>query len=247
MSQTDKNTLQKSFSEKFNNFRQDMSDNPDKAKAFKELVDVGQDPNVMVISCSDSRLVINQLFQADPGDVFISRHVANLVIPYDSEKTAENPLAGAVEYAVDVLNVKDIIIKGHTGCGGIGALVNAVDAMQREKPENYRFSDVEKWVLNAKDVILENQGMKLDPDFVEQMGRHVLVWSLENLKEYPSVRKGLEDGTLGIHAWQFDMHNLQIIAYDEDSNSFKSLTDDNVPHSPDIQISSDQDHMSSEP
>lgn len=92
-------------------------------KTYEDLVKYGQSPKTLVIACSDSRVDPSIVLNTKPGDIFVIRNVANLVPPFESDFVNCHGTTAAIEYAVNHLKVKDIIVFGHSSCGGIKALV----------------------------------------------------------------------------------------------------------------------------
>src|SRR5438477_3286805 len=96
---------------------------PTEQSRYRELSERGQSPEVMVIGCCDSRVSPEVIFDAGPGELFVVRNVANLVPVYQPDAGAHG-VSAALEYAVQVLKVKHIVVLGHAQCGGIAAFVN---------------------------------------------------------------------------------------------------------------------------
>ncbi len=174
----------------------------------------GQRPLAMLVTCSDSRVLPDQLTQADPGDLFVHRNAGNLIPPPGSP-TGE---AATVEYAITALGVTDIIVCGHYRCGAVNALLNpgAAGGM----PE------VAGWLAHAS-------GTKaaMDRDHPDLGGEarwdravevNVLV-QLENLTRHPVVAAGLAAGTLRLHAWVLRFESGEVLAYDPHSRRFTPL------------------------
>src|SRR5271170_8500669 len=97
---------------------------PERQVVFEHLADGGQSPRTMVIACSDSRVDPTMIFGAEPGELFVSRNVANLVPPYEPD-SAFHATSAALEFAVRVLQVENLIVMGHAMCGGIRALLSS--------------------------------------------------------------------------------------------------------------------------
>ena len=95
---------------------------PDEQSRYRELSENGQKPEVMVIGCCDSRVAPETIFNAGPGELFVVRNVANLVPPYAPDGEAHG-VSAALEFAVQVLRVRHIVVMGHAQCGGVQALV----------------------------------------------------------------------------------------------------------------------------
>ncbi|HEY6453313.1 MAG TPA: carbonic anhydrase [Steroidobacteraceae bacterium] len=95
---------------------------PERKGVFERLASRGQSPRAMVVACSDSRVDPGMIFSAEPGELFILRNVANLVPPYEPD-SAFHSASAAIEFAVRVLEVRDLIVMGHAMCGGIRVLL----------------------------------------------------------------------------------------------------------------------------
>jgi carbonic anhydrase len=179
----------------------------------------GQSPRALVISCCDSRADPGMLMGAGPGDIFVVRNVANLVPPY--RNGAEMPgIRADIEFAVKGLNVEQIIILGHSGCGGIRALMDGEGITVSQ----YEF--IGAWVSIAKAardrVLSELAG---EPDAVQARAceRRAISLSLENLKSFPWIRERVEAGTLALHGWYFDIDAGELLAYSAEHDSFSPL------------------------
>jgi carbonic anhydrase len=174
------------------------------------LARTGQSPDAMFIGCSDSRVVAELLTGARPGALFVARVVANIVPPYG---TGQNAVGAAVEYAVRHLKVKDLIICGHTDCGGIKALDGPVDMAAEPAIAN--------WIEFARPAQsqIDARGLTGDARHRAIVEANVLL-QLENLKSYEAVRRALDKDQLELHAWVYDLAELQIRYYDEDEGRF---------------------------
>lgn len=163
-----------------------------------------QKPHTLVVTCSDSRVDPNLLASAGPGELFVVRNVANLVPPFADDGDAS--AGAAVGYAVSVLGVRDVVVCGHSSCGGANALL--------APPPSDPF--LRRWLADARDVVdtLAETG-PLDPsrplgDCVSQL---CTLRQLENLRTHPSVRDALERNELRLHAWWFDIAKSEVLAY----------------------------------
>lgn len=178
-----------------------------------------QQPPALVIACCDSRVDPAMLTGADPGDLFVIRNVANLVPPYIHGAVAPG-IRSAIEFGVKSLNIEHIIVLGHSGCGGIQALMNGEGITEK----HYEF--IGAWVNIAKDardrVIKEmpKESAALQARACEQAA---ILLSLENLRSFPWVRERIENGTLALHGWYFDMHAGELSEYAPKSGEFVPL------------------------
>ena len=179
----------------------------------------GQQPRAMVISCCDSRADPGMLMGAGPGDIFVVRNVANLVPPY--RNGAEMPgIRADIEFAVKGLNVEQIIVLGHSGCGGIRAL------MDGEGISAHNFEFIGAWVSIAREarerVLRELKG---EPDAVQTRAceQAAIALSMENLMSFPWIRERVEAGKLALYGWYFDMDAGELLAYLPESGGFEAL------------------------
>jgi carbonic anhydrase len=179
----------------------------------------GQSPGTLVISCCDSRADPGMLLGAGPGDIFVVRNVSNLVPPY--RNGAEMPgIRADIEFAVKGLNVEQIIILGHSGCGGIRALMDGEDSTASQ----YEF--IGAWVSIAapvRDRVLRELAGRPQAEQMKACEQGAIALSLENLLSFPWIRERVEAGTLALHGWYFDLDAGQLLAYSPQTESFAPL------------------------
>ncbi|MFJ9539915.1 carbonic anhydrase [Streptomyces sp. NPDC101225] len=169
----------------------------------------GQSPQVLFITCSDSRVVPALITGARPGELFELRTAGNIVPPYTSaHPTGE---ACTVEYAVEVLGVRDIVVCGHSHCGAVGALVRGDDLTA--------VPAVRDWLTHATP---RPSGTVEDPAVTEGVQSHVLT-QLLRLRSYPYVEKRVTDGRLSLHAWFYEVHTGAVLTHDPQTDAFKAL------------------------
>lgn len=200
----------------FRSFRGGMF--PDRRATYETLVDEGQHPRVCVVSCSDSRIDPEIVLQADPGDLFVIRNVANLVPPYVQDGSHHGTSA-ALEYAVEHLEVAHIIVLGHAYCGGIGALVKG-----SAEGSTDRF--IGPWVRLARAAYLRVQGtmpQASDEEKLRMCEKHAVLVSLENLMTFPAIRQRVADGRLLLHGWYVDIRNCELFTYDANVQRFEPV------------------------
>ena len=180
-----------------------------------ELVRLGQQPQVAVIACSDSRVDPAILFQAEPGDLFMVRNVANLVPPMEKEGTYHGTSA-ALEYAVLGLEVGHIVVLGHAHCGGIRM-------MMEPDPCDGDFRYVSSWVsmLNsAHRRVLATMGQASEAERIRACEQNAVLVSLENLTTFPWVRERIDRGVLQLHGWYVDIVGPALSIYDWEQGRF---------------------------
>ena len=189
------------------------------ADLFKKLA-LGQNPKVMIVSCCDSRVDPAILTASDPGDLFILRNVASLVPPCEAGTDHYHGTSAALEFAVFALEVDYIVVLGHSGCGGIRALL----AGDPEIGEGRQF--INKWVQiadPARDRTLAELG---DRPFAEQARfceMEAIKVSLDNLVSFPWIRQRVRAGTLSLQGWYFDIAEAAMFYYDAEADAFRSL------------------------
>lgn len=171
------------------------------------LSEQGQKPETMVVACSDSRVDPALLLQAQPGELFTVRNVANLIPHYQKEGLYPGNSA-ALEFGVCVLQVKHLIIMGHSQCGGIEALAQ-YDQLQEQ-------DFMAKWVSMAKASSLNGQEN-------EVCAKKVLLQSYQNCFTFPWIKQRVESGQLSVHAWFFDIKSGSISAYSEETTTYCPL------------------------
>lgn len=200
-------------------------------KAFQELhhekykkeVDItiknGQHPQVMFVGCSDSRVTPDLMLNTKPGDMFILRNVGNFVPPFKHDEDFHGS-AAAIEYAVSVLNVKHIIICGHSYCG-------ACKSLYQDIPDEIEMVHVKTWLklgAKAKEIAMTNGPFKTDFDKFRATEKASIEFQLSNLLTYPEVQKRVDNGSLKIHGWYYKIEDGSLEYYDSKSDSFKPLT-----------------------
>lgn len=160
----------------------------------------GQFPDALFIGCSDSRVMPNLFASTNPGDLFVIRNVGNLVPPYEDLPT-NNAEAAAIEFSLSQLEIKDIIVCGHSECGAMQAIVGNVD--------NVKPPHLKTWLKNCgcpKDDSVYQDVMsndKLSPhNCLSQMN---VLRQIDHLKTYPIIQERIENNALHIHGWYFDI------------------------------------------
>ena len=173
----------------------------------------GQEPVALFITCSDSRVVPSLVSLANPGELFVVRNVANIVPPSSASESADASAASAVWYALEVLKIKDVVVCGHSGCGGIKAVLGG--------PPPY--PPLERWLAPAQRAVeLWRERGPLDPSFADydQLSQISTLQQLENLETYDHVRARVASGDVRLHAWWFDIPSARLLAYSKKSNRY---------------------------
>jgi carbonic anhydrase len=181
---------------------------------FEQLATSGQNPETLFITCSDSRVVPNLITNAAPGELFIIRNVGNVVPRTD----LPGGTAAAIQYAVEVLKVENVIICGHTQCGAMQAILNP------ERMEKLAY--VKRWLAQTDRVrqVIEERYAHLGAEArVTAAVQENVLTQLENLREYPFIAERLESNSLRISGWVFDISKGNIWDYDPESSEFLLL------------------------
>jgi carbonic anhydrase len=170
----------------------------------------GQSPDVLFITCSDSRVVPALITGARPGELFELRTAGNVVPPHSFEHPTSE--AATIEYAVEVLGVKEIVVCGHSHCGAVGAVVRGDDLAA--------VPAVRDWLARAADE--PSCSDPADPAVAEAVQNHALAQVLR-LRSYPCVERRLAEGRLGLHAWFYEVHTGIVREHRTDTDSFEKL------------------------
>lgn len=187
-------------------------------KLYETLAQKGQKPGVLMIACSDSRASPTTIFSADPGQIFVARNIASIVPPYDPDSKPRS-VGAALEYAVKVLKVGDIIVLGHARCGGVHALLTEGEGLP---PNDY----LKPWV----EVAAPARGLcPANMDKMQERERGlcgeqaVIQLSINNMGNYPWVRDRLSAGDLNIHGFHFDIFDGQLTRLNPEKGKFEAV------------------------
>lgn len=188
---------------------------PERTQLFKQLAQQ-QNPKVLFVTCSDSRVVPELFTQQEPGDLFVIRNAGNIVPSYGPEPGG---VSATVEYAVSVLKVSDIVICGHSNCGAMAAIASCQCIDHLPAVAHWlRYSDSAKAVIEAN--AFDNQQQKTDA-----LVRQNVIAQLANIRTHPSVALALAQKRLNLHGWVYDIEKGVIDALDGASMNFVALAD----------------------
>lgn len=200
----------------FGRFRQQHFENHD--SLYQQLVKQGQTPKILVVACCDSRVDPALVFECDPGDLFVIRNVANLVPPLEDHHGHHGTTA-AIEYGVNVLGVKHIIVLGHAHCGGINALVRAGGVCAQG-------SYIDDWMClaeSARAEVMEEMPEAALEEKERACEQRAILVSLNNLATFPWIQERVANGKLKLHGWYFDIEHGQLLGYDATARTFVAL------------------------
>lgn len=195
----------------FDEFKDDLS----------HLIEHGQKPDVLFISCCDSRITPDFMIGNRPGDLFTLRNIGNFVPPFTSDGEFHGN-ASAIEYAVSILNVSHIIVCGHSYCG-------ACESLYKEIPDNENYINIKKWLelgQKAKQMTLKDKNLyNTKEDLYRATEKNSIICQLENLLTYPAIKEKISENKIDIHGWYYDLSDGSIEYYDKKNNKYKNITE----------------------
>lgn len=177
---------------------------------FERLVD-RQAPDALFITCSDSRIAPNLITQTEPGELFIVRNAGNLIPPWGGD----SGVAATIEYALECLDVSDVIVCGHTHCGAMAALVHP------EKVDE--LPAVKRWLKFAEGtrrVLQKHYAGASDAELLDLCTEENVMCQIENLRTHPAVMARLAQGKLTLHAWVYDIESGAVHAFSDELGQF---------------------------
>lgn len=177
---------------------------------YQRLVSEGQSPSTLFIGCADSRVVPDLLTDTLPGDLFVVRNVGNLVPPFETD-TGFHGVSAGIEFATLALEVKDIVVCGHSHCGAIRALYT---------PPRHDAPHMNKWLDLARPAMLPAEP---SADTLRRTEMRSIVLQLQNLMSFPMVRDRVERGGLCLHGWYYVIEEGQVLGLDFASGEFNPL------------------------
>lgn len=199
-------------------FQQDVY--PDKKDLFGTLAG-GQNPRILFITCSDSRIDPNMVTGSHPGDLFICRNAGNIIPPHSNETGG---MTASIEYAVAVLGVRHIIVCGHTDCGAVKGALN-VDALKG-------LPHVKEWLghcRSAMEIVRERHdietGSCLDECHLDEAIEENVLQQVQHLRTHPIVAAKLATHKVQIHGWVYDIESGRIRCCDHLSEQFTDFND----------------------
>jgi carbonic anhydrase len=184
---------------------------------IRTLATEGQHPQFLVIACSDSRVDPALLTNAEPGEMFVVRNVANLVPPCEPDGRYHGTSA-ALQFAVEDLEVSDIVILGHSECGGIQAMVDHTAG--RSQPREFITPWVSLAARHCTHVMGDHAKGSLDMSACEMAS---IKGSLDNLMTFPFVRERVTAKTLTVHGWWYELKKGQLWSTSADNDRFRRL------------------------
>lgn len=186
---------------------------PGKEGTFKKLAS-GQNPEVLFITCADSRIDPNLVTQTEPGELFICRNAGNIVPPHSNQTGG---MTASIEFAVAALGVQHIIVCGHTDCGAMKG------ALHPEKLDS--LPHVKEWLGHcrcATEVLKEKFG-ELTDEHLEEVTKENVLQQMQHLRTHPAVAAKLATGQVQIHGWVYEIGSGQILCFNPEKVEFESM------------------------
>ncbi|NML11225.1 carbonic anhydrase [Sphingobium sp. AR-3-1] len=206
------------FTDMLDGYRRFRDTGWNQQRARWDELNEGQSPRVMVIACSDSRVDPAQIFDTSPGEIFVVRNVAALVPPFETAP-GHHGVSAALEFAVQVLKVGEIVVMGHGKCGGCKAALS--QDLKDAPPGEGGF--IHNWIElldDARDVVIGHYGERRDRDAERAMEQEAVKVSLANLRTFPCVRSKERKGELKLVGSFFAITDGVLNILDEDSGAF---------------------------
>lgn len=175
----------------------------------------GQNPEACFITCADSRIDPNLITNAKPGQLFIVRNVGNVV---PCHGTANNGELAAVEFAVEYLGIRDIIVCGHTGCGAMKGLLDP--SAVSELPA------VRNWLHHAdatRAIVQEHYSQLRGEELLQIAAQENVLVQMEHLRTLPAMASRLHNKRVVIHGWMYKIETGEVFAYDGEERQFRPL------------------------
>ena len=190
---------------------------PTEQSRYRELSERGQSPEVMVIGCCDSRVSPEVIFDARPGELFVVRNIANLV-PVYAPDGGTHGVSAALEYAVQVLRVKHIVVLGHAQCGGVRAFIDKIEPLS---PGDF----IGKWMsmFVKPGEVVEQRPQETIQDFATRIEKASVFRSLENLMTFPCIQILVDRGKLQLHGAYFGVAEGSLFVLDKATREFRSV------------------------
>lgn len=194
-------------------FRKDVY--AERAEQYRIAATTQQTPHTLMITCADSRIDVETITSSEPGELFVTRNIGNMIPAYGEMLGG---VSAVIEYAVDALKVKHAAIMGHTDCGAMKGLLNP--AATEKMPTVVNWLKNGTTALRVAETIDERRGMDLLPTVTEQ---NVLL-QVQHLKTHPSIAAAMARGELTVSGWIYDIGHGEVRIFDEALNKFVSVT-----------------------
>lgn len=179
-----------------------------------------QSPEVLLFACCDSRVVPHLIVSSEPGELFVARSIGNIVAPAGTSGVSQGDVseASAIEYAVEVLGIRDIAVCGHSNCGAMTALTKGRD-------EFAALPNLRAWLEHGEPALARVKTMRFAPELgdVDRLSQANVLTQLDHVATYEPVRARLREGALRLHGLWFDIGHAMVHLYEADKGAFVAL------------------------
>lgn len=187
----------------------------DERKELFATLASGQSPEVLLVTCADSRIDPNLITQTDPGDLFVCRNAGNVVPPYSADATSG--MMASIEFGVAALGVQHIVVCGHSDCGAMKGAMNpeGLDALP----------SVANWLNHCEAAVatVKEKHGSLSKEHLNEVTEQNVVLQMEHLESHPAVAAKLASGDIELHGWVYDIGEGSVACYDADKQAFVSV------------------------
>jgi len=186
---------------------------PEKKDAYEKVMRFGQSPHTLFLTCADSRIEPAAVTQSQPGEIFVSRNIGNLVPAYGEMLGG---ISAVIEYAVAALEVKQVVICGHSDCGAMKGLLN---------PEQVAaLPTVRSWLRNAEAALSVAQALHGTQEaLLDLLIQQNVLLQMNHLKTHPSIAGALAKGKVEVSGWVYDIGSGTVSIYDEVTRKFEPV------------------------
>ncbi len=194
-------------------FRKDVF--PRRREVYEQVMEEGQEPHTLFITCADSRIDPELITQSGPGNIFVARNIGNIVPAYGG---FIGGVSAVIEYAVLALKVDQIVICGHTDCGAMKGLMHQEGLS--------KMPTVRRWLENAHAALSVAEAISSQSDelaFLHSLLEQNIVLQLNHLRTHPSVAGRIAQGNLAVYGWLYDIACGTVCAYDDATASFQEV------------------------
>jgi carbonic anhydrase len=185
---------------------------PERREAYVRAETEPQRPHTLIVACADSRIDIERITQSNPGEIFVTRNIGNMVPTYGEMLGG---VSAVLEFAVTALKVQHVVICGHTDCGAMKALMNPDSLAQ--------MPTVRRWLRNAEAALSVAREVESQDDFLTKLTRQNVLMQMTHARTHPSVAGALARNELIISGWVYEIGSGNVLIYDEGKNAFEPV------------------------
>ena len=181
-------------------------------EAYTKAETEPQRPHTLIVACADSRIQPERITQSDPGDLFVTRNIGNMVPTYGEMMGG---VSAVLEYAVSALKVQHVVICGHTDCGAMKALMNP-DQLEQ-------MPTVRRWLRNAEAALSVAREVESQDDFLMSLTKQNVLMQMTHAKTHPSVAGAIARGELVLSGWVYEIGSGNVLIYDDTKHVFEPV------------------------